>query len=692
MQGKSKELKQLFITAATKSFEKNQDEQAAVFAGLQAVSIKERKPAVAKAKAPAVPMHLKAVLDSIKPSVNEFSKTSSIQQAFLPKNSLQVGIDRSLISADFDNNGKLILTFDTGEVITTNEIAIKEYIEQNIAIAPNTQILSSDGSIIVNQENQVFDLGTAAVINPLDHLDFNQLTTSVGAVARLKWNDTDGTLEFGLKGGNVTLQIGQEQVVHILNNTAAAFVDMQVIRITGASGQRMTGALAQANAESTSATTFAVITEPIAKNQIGFATTSGLVRDVNTSAFNEGDALYLSPTVAGGITNVKPIAPNHMVLIGWCVRSNQNNGAIYVHVQNGYELDELHNVKINGVVNGQVLSYDSTLGLWKNSNAGSGSVTSVALTVPTGLAVTGTPITTSGTFQITYASGYSLPTTISQNNWDTAYNQRLQWDGGSTNLVASTARISLGLGTAATKDVGSANGVASLDSSGLIPSSQLPAIAITDTFVVNSQTEMLALIAEVGDIAVRLDLSKSLILKTSPASVLSNWQELLTPTDTVTSVAGRTGAVTLYSTDIGGLGTAATTDSTAYATSAQGSKADTAYGWGNHAIAGYLTSYTETDPIFEASPASDITTTDITNWNTATKTVTYFNKINTVANVTYTIQHNLGLVDKDAFTVNLMLNSEAILPAVTSVDVNSLTIKTSINTTNLSIMLVGLRA
>jgi hypothetical protein len=86
---------------------------------------------------------------------------------------------------------------------------------------------------------------------------------------------------------------------------------------------------------------------------------------------------------------------------------------------------------------------------------------------------------------------------------------------------------------------GVAYGVATLDSSGKILTSQLPALAITDTFVVASQTAMLALTAEVGDVAVRTDLSKSYILKTAGASVLANWQELLTPTGYVTYVFGR---------------------------------------------------------------------------------------------------------------------------------------------------------
>lgn len=80
-----------------------------------------------------------------------------------------------------------------------------------------------------------------------------------------------------------------------------------------------------------------------------------------------------------------------------------------------------------------------------NGTAGSGTVTSVAMTVPTGLSVSGTPITTSGTLAVTLAAGYSIPTTTSQTNWDSAYTQRLQWDGGSTSLVAATGRTSLGL-------------------------------------------------------------------------------------------------------------------------------------------------------------------------------------------------------------------------------------------------------
>ena len=107
-------------------------------------------------------------------------------------------------------------------------------------------------------------------------------------------------------------------------------------------------------------------------------------------------------------------------------------------------------------------------------------------------------------------------------------------------------------GTAASKNTGTeAGNVPVLGAGGKLDTSILPALAISDTFIVATQTAMLALTAEVGDVAVRTDLNKSFILKTAPASTLANWQELLTPTSPVQSVAGKTGAVTLTATDVG---------------------------------------------------------------------------------------------------------------------------------------------
>ena len=106
-------------------------------------------------------------------------------------------------------------------------------------------------------------------------------------------------------------------------------------------------------------------------------------------------------------------------------------------------------------------------------------------------------------------------------------------------------------GTAAAKDFGTAEGnVPVLGAGGKLSEAVIPAIAITDTFVVDGQAAMLALGAQQGDVAVRTDVNKTFILKVAPATTLANWIELETPTDAVTSVNGLTGAVTLTTSEV----------------------------------------------------------------------------------------------------------------------------------------------
>lgn len=108
-----------------------------------------------------------------------------------------------------------------------------------------------------------------------------------------------------------------------------------------------------------------------------------------------------------------------------------------------------------------------------------------------------------------------------------------------------------GLGTAATKDAGSnAGNVVLIGEDGKIDENVLPALAITNAFPVDSEEAMLGLTAQTGDIAIRSDVNKSYILSAEPASTVSNWLELRTPTDAVLSVNSKTGAVILTTDDI----------------------------------------------------------------------------------------------------------------------------------------------
>jgi hypothetical protein len=105
---------------------------------------------------------------------------------------------------------------------------------------------------------------------------------------------------------------------------------------------------------------------PIAQNESGVVITRGYVDGINLSVgYAPGDILYLGED--GGFTKVKPVAPEHTVFLGVVCRANAN-GIVYVATQNGYELDELHNVKINGTLaDNDVLQYDGATSLWKNT-------------------------------------------------------------------------------------------------------------------------------------------------------------------------------------------------------------------------------------------------------------------------------------------------------------------------------------
>ena len=211
--------------------------------------------------------------------------------------------------------------------------------------------------------------GGGGITEPIDSLLWNTAYTGGStAPAMLAWNDTDGTLEFQLKGGNVTLQIGQEQVVRVKNSTGSTLSNGTVVYPTGTDGVNLTVAKSQANGETTSSKTFAVMTEDVTNGNKGFATTFGLVRGLDTSALTEGAAVWLSPTTAGGLTSTKPTAPNHMVLIGFCLRSHAEVGVIFVKIQNGFELDELHDVSISSPQAGQALGYNGTM--WGNFYGG----------------------------------------------------------------------------------------------------------------------------------------------------------------------------------------------------------------------------------------------------------------------------------------------------------------------------------
>lgn len=156
-----------------------------------------------------------------------------------------------------------------------------------------------------------------------------------------------------------------EKYTQVKNYDTVTLTPGTVIIITGSNGSNVTVQRASAASESTSSKTFAIVVDTIPVNETGRCVKNDFIDNLDTLALTEGAALWLS-TVAGQITTTMPTAPNHAVFLGYCVRSHQSVGRILVKIQNGYELNELHDVLITAKANGDTILYDGTTGVWKN--------------------------------------------------------------------------------------------------------------------------------------------------------------------------------------------------------------------------------------------------------------------------------------------------------------------------------------
>jgi hypothetical protein len=201
----------------------------------------------------------------------------------------------------------------------------------------------------------------------------------------------------------------------VRNTTGATLTKGTAVYISGATGQLSTVSKAIATGDATSAQTLGLVTANIANNANGNVTLIGTITNIDTSAYTDGQQLYLSPTTAGTLTATKPYAPQHLVYMAVVESAHPSQGKLFVKVQNGYEMDELHNVSAQSPSNNDGLFYNTTTSLWEKKSivtalgytpynatnpagytTNTGTVTSVGGTgTVSGLTLTGT-VTTSG--------------------------------------------------------------------------------------------------------------------------------------------------------------------------------------------------------------------------------------------------------------------------------------------------------
>jgi hypothetical protein len=171
-------------------------------------------------------------------------------------------------------------------------------------------------------------------LGPINTLKFDRNHTheEFPEVGQLCWSEQDQTLNLQHPNG-VTQQIGQETYAKVRNKTGSTIPNGTAVRFAGAEQDgtaRLLVAPFQANNVYPSLYGLGITTENIENGADGRVTVWGKVREVNTSAFNVGDVLYVSTTVAGGLTNVKPTAPNNVVPMAAVLRVDSSAGEIFV--------------------------------------------------------------------------------------------------------------------------------------------------------------------------------------------------------------------------------------------------------------------------------------------------------------------------------------------------------------------------
>lgn len=332
-----------------------------------------------------------------------------------------------------------------------------------------------------------------ANLNVVGTLDLDSVANAGVDTDRFLVQDANGVVRYRT-GAEVASDIGSANLAaSVLKHQVKlgeAIAKGQAVYVSSSDGTNMIVSKASNASESTSSKTLGLLETGGALNAQVNVITEGLLAGLDTSTANAGDPVWLGTNgnLIFGLPN-KPYAPAHLVFIGIVTRVQQINGEIFIKPQNGFELKEIHDVQITTTpADNTVLSYENSSSLYKMKSIATllgytpanaarnitingttydltadrtwnvGTVTSIGVSVPTGLAVSNTPITGAGTIAISLAAGYSIPTTASQSNWDTAY--------GWGNHASAGYQV--------TSQKGQPNGYASLDGGGKVPSTQLP--------------------------------------------------------------------------------------------------------------------------------------------------------------------------------------------------------------------------
>jgi hypothetical protein len=255
------------------------------------------------------------------------------------------------------NIGSPYIGFQDGTYISPSNVALWNSFIQGTSVAL-TVSTEFDGNVTGVWNNLTLRKN---VLDEMQFLDLTTTPTGTPSIGRMVWDADRETIQVGLDAA-LDLDIGQQQFALVKNAESVTISNGVVVYLSGASGDKATVKIASYSNDFLSARTMGIAAEDIGPNGVGYIVTRGPVYNQNTAAFTAGAVLYLG--AYGNLTTNRPAAPLHGVFIGVAEKINSNAGVIYVAIQNGFELDELHDVNIAAPATNDLLIYNGTV--WTN--------------------------------------------------------------------------------------------------------------------------------------------------------------------------------------------------------------------------------------------------------------------------------------------------------------------------------------
>lgn len=259
--------------------------------------------------------------------------------------------------------GDIVIT----ETPTTGNIQMSSLTVGNITLTGTATGFPGAPTIVgTSPINVVTASGTSTVSLNANYQTAGTYVTSVSGTAPITTSGTTA-VTVGIDQSVLTVASATNAEVlrlYVKNTTGTTLNKGQPVYISGSDGNNANISLASATNDATSSKTLGLLAQTLATGDHGYVIENGLLTGIDTSTATAGQAVWLSTTAGQVVYGTPPAEPAHGVYLGVVTRVHSVNGAIAVKVQNGYEIDELHDVSAGSPSDGDIIQYKTSSALW----------------------------------------------------------------------------------------------------------------------------------------------------------------------------------------------------------------------------------------------------------------------------------------------------------------------------------------